>query len=145
MTDCASPSLRTSSPGALVVGREKEGELATTSLEFEYLHRKTGCKLLNGGDDKSNDIIVLGTCYTMFVFFRARFCFALIGGNLTAQSTGSQGGIRSGIQIPEGEVASSPSFSRPAARVPRRTCSQASLTLATSTSKTSGLSCSKHG
>ena len=24
--------------GALVAGREKEGELATTSLEFEYLH-----------------------------------------------------------------------------------------------------------
>ena len=27
--------------GALAVGREKEGELATASLEFEYLHRKT--------------------------------------------------------------------------------------------------------
>ena len=25
---------------ALVVGWEKEGELATTSLEFEYLHKK---------------------------------------------------------------------------------------------------------
>ena len=24
--------------GALVVGQEKEGELAATSLEFEYLH-----------------------------------------------------------------------------------------------------------
>ena len=24
--------------GALVAGREKEGELATTSLQFEYLH-----------------------------------------------------------------------------------------------------------
>ena len=24
--------------GALAVGREKEGEIATTSLEFEYLH-----------------------------------------------------------------------------------------------------------
>ena len=27
--------------GALAAGREKEGELATTSLEFEYLHRKS--------------------------------------------------------------------------------------------------------
>ena len=27
--------------GALVTGWEKEGELATTSLEFEYLHRKS--------------------------------------------------------------------------------------------------------
>ena len=26
--------------GALASGREKEGELATTSLEIEYLHRK---------------------------------------------------------------------------------------------------------
>ena len=27
--------------GALVAGREKEGELVTTSLEFEYLHGKS--------------------------------------------------------------------------------------------------------
>ena len=27
--------------GALAEGREKEKELATTSLKFEYLHRKT--------------------------------------------------------------------------------------------------------
>ena len=26
----------------LAAGQEKEGELATTSLEFEYLHRKSG-------------------------------------------------------------------------------------------------------
>ena len=37
----------------------------------------------------------------MFVYIRARFRFALIGGNLTAQSTGSYGGIGGGIQIPE--------------------------------------------
>ena len=37
----------------------------------------------------------------MFVYIRARFRFALIGGNLTAQSTGSHGGIGGGIQIPE--------------------------------------------
>ena len=74
----------------------------------------------------------------MFVYIRARFRFALIGGNLTAQPMGSPRGIGGGIQIPERDVvASSPFFSRPAARVPRRTCSQASLALATSTSKTS--------
>ena len=27
--------------GALVAGQEKEGQLATMSLEFEYLHRKS--------------------------------------------------------------------------------------------------------
>ena len=69
MTDCASPSLRTSSSGTLAAEREKEEELATTSLEFEYLHRKSRCKMLIGGGDISNDVIVLGTCFTMFVFF----------------------------------------------------------------------------
>ena len=46
--------------GALVAGREKEGELATTPLEFEYLHRKSRCEMLIGRDDISNDVITLG-------------------------------------------------------------------------------------
>ena len=78
---------------ALKEGREKEGELATTSLEFEYLHRKSRCKMLIGGDDISNDVITLYTWFSMFVYIRARFHFALIGGNLTALSTGSHRGI----------------------------------------------------
>ena len=57
--------------------------------------------MLIGGDDISNDVMTLGTCFSMFVYIRARFRFALIGGNLTAQSTGSHRGIRGGIQIPE--------------------------------------------
>ena len=80
---------------AQVLGREKEGGLATTSLEFEYLHRKSQCEMLIGGDD-----VTLGTCFSIFVFIRACFCFTLIGRNLTAQSTGSHGGIGGGIQIP---------------------------------------------
>ena len=87
--------------GALTAGREKEGELATTSLEFEYLHRKSRCKMLIGGDGISNDANTLGTCFSMFAYIRARFRFALIGGNLTAQSMGSHRGIGGGIQIPE--------------------------------------------
>ena len=78
--------------GALAAGLEKEGELETTSLEFEYLHRKSQCKMLIGGDDISNDVITLGTCFSMFGYFRNRFRFALIGGNLTAQWTGSHRG-----------------------------------------------------
>ena len=70
--------------GALAAGREKEGELATTSLEFEYLHRKSRCEMLIGGDGISNDVITLGTCFSMFVYIRARFRFALIGENLKA-------------------------------------------------------------
>ena len=57
--------------------------------------------MLISGDDISNDIITLGTCFSMFVFIRTHFCLALIGGNLTAQSTGSHRGIGGGIQIPE--------------------------------------------
>ena len=57
--------------------------------------------MLIGGDDISHDVITLGTCVSMFVYIRARFPFALIGGNLTAQSTGSHRGIGTGIKIPE--------------------------------------------
>ena len=62
---------------------------------------KSLCEMLIGGDDISNDVITLGTCFLFFVYIRARFRFALIGGNLTAQSMGSHRGIRGGIQIPE--------------------------------------------
>ena len=37
-----------------------------------------------GGDDINSDIITLGTCFSMFVYIRAGFRFAMIGGNLTA-------------------------------------------------------------
>ena len=43
----------------------------------------------------------LGTCFSMFVYIRARFRFSLIGENLTTQSTWSNRGIGGGIQIPE--------------------------------------------
>ena len=45
--------------------------------------------MLIGGDDISNDVITLGTRLSMFVDTGARFRFALIGRNLTAQSMGS--------------------------------------------------------
>ena len=50
-----------------------EGELATTSLEFEYLHGKSQCEMLIGGDDISNDVITLCTCFSMFVNIRASY------------------------------------------------------------------------
>ena len=53
---------------AVAVGREKEGKLATTALEFEYLHQKSQCKMLIGRDDINNDVITLGTCFSMFFF-----------------------------------------------------------------------------
>ena len=87
--------------GALAAGWEKEGELETTSLKFEYLHRKNQCKMLIGRDDISNNVITLSMCFSMFVYISTCFRFALIVGNFTAQSTGSHRGIKGGIQIPE--------------------------------------------
>jgi len=88
--------------GTLEASWEKEGELETTSLEFKYLHQKSQCEsTLIGGDDISNDVITPGTCFSMFVYIHAHFHFVLIGGNLTAQSTGSHNGIGGGIQILE--------------------------------------------
>ena len=57
--------------------------------------------MLIGEDDISNDVITLGTFFSMFVYICARFLFALIGGNLTAQLTGSRTKIGGGIQVPE--------------------------------------------
>ena len=48
---------------SLAAGLVKKGELATTSLEFEYLHRKKSMRNADGGDDDSNDVITLGTCF----------------------------------------------------------------------------------
>ena len=45
--------------------------------------------MLIGGDDICDDVMNLGTCFSMFFHISARFSFALIGGNLTAQSTGT--------------------------------------------------------
>ena len=79
----------------------KEGELAASSLEFEYLHQKSLCEILIGRNDISNDASTLGMCFSMFVYILALFCFVLIGGNLTAQLTGSHRGIGGRVQIPE--------------------------------------------
>ena len=56
---------------ALAPGWVKEGELATTSLEYEYLHRKSQCKMLIGRDDIRNYVITLGMCFSMIVYIRA--------------------------------------------------------------------------
>ena len=112
----------------LSAGREKEGKLATTSLEFEYLHRKSRCEMLIGGDDISNDVITLGAC--LHVFFNV--C-------LHSRSFPLRVDLRKSHSSVDGEpqgncrrnsnsrdvIASSPSLSRPAARAPRRACSQA--------------------
>ena len=104
--------------GAQAERREKEGELANTSLEFEYLHRKSRCEMLIGGDGISR-VITLDTCFAMFVYIHTRFRITLIGGNMTAQSTESQGNWRWNSNSRD-VVASSPSFSCPPAELARR-------------------------
>ena len=49
--------------------REKEGELATTSLEFEFLRRKSRYEMLIGGDDISNDVITLARVFQCLLTF----------------------------------------------------------------------------
>ena len=63
--------------------------------------------MLIGGDDISNDVITLGKCFSMFVYIRARFPFAVIDGNLTVQSTGSHRGYWRWSLHPRDVVASS--------------------------------------
>ena len=52
--------------GALATGLEKEGELETTSLKFEYLHRKSQCEMLIGGDDISTTSLPLACVFKCF-------------------------------------------------------------------------------
>ena len=87
--------------------------------------------MLIGEDDISNDVITLGTYFSMFVYIRARFRLALIGGNLTVQSRESHGGTGGGIQNSKRRSSKlsffppPPPSTPPAARAPRRVCSQA--------------------
>ena len=67
--------------------------------------------MLIGGDGMSN-VITLGTCFSVFVYIRTRFRITLIGGNVTAQSTESQGNWRWNSNSRD-VVAISPSFSCP--------------------------------
>ena len=87
--------------------------------------------MMIGGDDICNDVITLGTCFSMFVYIRARFGFELLSSNLTAQSKGATGEMEVGRWNSNSRdvVASSASFSRSAARVARRACSQAKRTV----------------
>ena len=72
--------------------------------------------MLIGEDDISSDVITMGTCFSMFVYICAHFCFAL-------SRRGATGELKVEFKL-QRLVASSPSFSCPAARVPWRACSQ---------------------
>ena len=84
--------------GALAAGRDKEGELATTSLEFDYLHRKSRCEMLIGGDDIRNEALPLARVFQCLFPLRAdwRRSDSSVDGE-----SGNHKGIGGGIQIPE--------------------------------------------
>ena len=90
--------------GALAAGREKEGEFATTSLELEYLHRKSRCEMLIGGDDTGNDVITLGASFNVFfnVCLHSRSFPLRADWRKSDRSVGgNHRGIGGRIQIPE--------------------------------------------
>ena len=111
--------------GALTAGREKEGELSTTSLEFEFhLQFPCGCPSTELSDlrrsawsrnDSECKQILKNTCQGLW-----RQTIAITA-NPHFASTFS-------VQVFKFQrlilVASSPSFFRPAAKAPRRACSR---------------------
>ena len=73
--------------------------------------------MLIGGDDISYDVITLGTCFSMFVYIRADWRKS--DSSVDQEPKGKWRWNSNSRDV----VASSPSFSRPAARAPRRACS----------------------
>jgi len=114
-------------PGTLTAGREKEREHVTMSLKFEYLHQKSWCKMLIGGEDISDDVITLGKCFSMFVYIHADW--REFDSSVNGEPQGNWRWNWNSRDV----VASSPSFSRPAARAPQSACSQATSHLKWST------------
>ena len=87
---------------------------------LRYLHRKSLFEMLIGRDDISNDVIALGTCFSMFIYILAH-CFLLFADSWKSDSSVDrepQGNWRSVEFKFQTRSASSPSFSSPTARVP---------------------------
>ena len=109
---------------ALAVGPEKEGELVTRALEFEYLHWESRCEMLIGRDDISSEVI-----YRWLVFFNVclhshSFPFRADWWKSDSSVDGEPQGNCRWNSNSRDVIASSPSFSHPATRVPWRACLQ---------------------
>jgi len=85
--------------------------------------------MLVGGDDISNDVITLGTCFSNVCYTSARFLFALSGGNPDSSVDGEPKGNWRWNSNFRDVVASSPSFSRPPPEHPGELARRLSLTL----------------
>ena len=110
-----------------MAGQEKEGELATMSLEFEYLHRKCQCKMLIGRDDISKDVITLDACFHVFFNVCLHSCwFPLCADWWKSDSSVDVEPLGNWRQNSNfRDVALLPFFCPAAARAPRSACSQA--------------------
>ena len=115
------PALRSALAGG---GGGEEGEVGTTSLEFEYLHGKSRWEMLIGGYDINNDVITLGPLL-MFVYIFLLFLLFADWGKSDSSVDGEPQGSWRWNSNSRDVIASSPWFSRPAARAPRRACSRA--------------------
>ena len=125
--------------GALVAGREKEGELATTSLkfEFQFLCGSPFTELSDfrqsarSGNERECKQTLKNTCQGSWRHYRYHLrqsAFRIV--------------FRCRYSNSRDAVASSPSFSRPTARAPPRACSQAnSLCVSIAKSKTTVTIC----
>ena len=115
--------------GALVAGREKEGELLTTSLESEYLHRKSLYEMLIGRDDISNDVITLGRGFYNVCLHSRSFPLCTnwwkSDSSVNAEPQENWKWNSNSREV----VTSSPSLSHATNRAPRRACLQATLRL----------------
>ena len=105
-------------------GGGKEGEVATTSLEFEYLHGKSQWEMLIGGYDINNDVITLGPLL-MFVYIFLLFLLFADWGKSDSSVDGEPQGSWRWKSNSRDVIVISPWFSRPAARAPRKACSRA--------------------
>ena len=108
-----------------MAGQENEEELATRSLEFEYLHQKSRCKMLIGRDYIGSEVIDL---WLVFLNVYLHLCSFLLHADWWKSDHSvdrEPQGIWRWNSNSRDVIASSPSFSHPAIRVPWRACWQA--------------------
>ena len=102
-------------------GKRKDSfELRLWNLNID-LHRKCRCEMLVGGDDVSNDIIT-----PVFFLHQRSFPLRADWRKLDSSVDGEPQEHWRWNSTSRDVFASSPSFSRPAAKAPRRACSQVS-------------------
>ena len=102
----------------ITFGGKRKESLQLRPWNLNICIEKVCCEMRIGGDDISNDVITLGTCFPL----RADWWKSD-----SSVDREPQGNRKWNSTSGDVLVANSPFFSRPAARAPRRACSQASI------------------